>query len=361
MSEEKNVPDKNEEEWTEEVNFNKYSQHRWTKRIRQPRFCLQDPNFTRAVHIVRAAKENSVPLLKKELGFDTEKAERFVRTMRSLNIIRPSGEEKEKSMTKDEINRRLDILRSTRENGKSFSILRPKFAMCYSTPPPGTEEEEDVSVVSCKCPVCGETFEVTDNMYTAYENLVADFLSLGMDAKLIYRCPECENDENQRCEIHVKAPEETEWHVSFPVEAELADLKQRVSFAEYRLVLDFLAFPDRKSRPGSKQKELSYNELSFAFDFSRDYAVESVFVKTQADLALKKVLGTNIVYDINEVRQNLRALFDMHLEFMLAGVQAYRERISNTYTIEEYLNFALRIQKNMWIFPEWTDRREDSE
>ena len=149
-------------------------------------------------------------------------------------------------LTKEQIDARLAKLRESRLDDETYTILRPAMATCYSMGP-----LRQISEIR-QCALCGKDFAITwSNLDLlspkAAEDIAEKFRSVGMDAQFCCHCSECVQKQGVvPYEMHIKAKDEQEWHVSLPsVYAYLSKNDRYTSRFEYELVYRFLTFPEK--------------------------------------------------------------------------------------------------------------------
>ena len=226
------------------------------------------------------------------------------------------------NITREEINKRLAILRESRLKDESYIITqtgRSPIAMCYCRPP----------VTQCSrtfvCSNCGTTGEIfwrsneRDSIDTFCE-IIQQYRDAGIDAELLCNCESCVSQKGcNQYEVRIKTQDEKTWHISLPDVGgrnSWDDSTQYTTLLEYRLALDFLTFPF-----GDESfKKLTYENL---YDKQHNFEyINGGFIKSPMDMALSKVLGLYIVYDLEEIHKNIDCIFD---KFKI------RSRIPNAY------------------------------
>ena len=149
-------------------------------------------------------------------------------------------------LTKEQIDARLAKLRESRLNDETYIVVRPAMAMCYRMDLP-------LRITQIRqCAICGKDFEVSwfrgdvFSLETA-EDIASEFRSAGMDAQFCCHCPDCVQKHGAApYEMHIKAKDEQEWHVSLP-EVYMYRSKEDDRYTsrfEYELVHRFLTFPE---------------------------------------------------------------------------------------------------------------------
>ena len=148
-------------------------------------------------------------------------------------------------LTKEQIDARLAKLRESRLNDETYIVVRPAMAMCYRMDLP-------LRITQIRqCAICGKDFEVSwfrgdvFSLETA-EDIASEFRSAGMDAQFCCHCPDCVQKHGAApYEMHIKAKDEHEWHVSLPDVYVYRNKDDRyTSRFEYELVYRFLTFPE---------------------------------------------------------------------------------------------------------------------
>lgn len=200
-------------------------------------------------------------------------------------------------LSRDELNRRLEALRKTRNDEESYSIIQwNRFAMCYSTSPWKPRN-------SCRlrCNKCGNQFEKS---YGRYANLVNEtyeharkFERVGLESTVVFYCDECAMSLSAaNCELWLKNFDDDQCHASTLIEDE--KLPHSVTRSEYNIVLKFLS--------KSISNDFSYNSL--ISERESIYRRDAGPLKVKIDVALTKVLGVTIEYDKAEAHKLLEAL-----------------------------------------------------
>lgn len=353
-------------------------------------------------------------------------------------------------LTKEQIDAKLAKLRESRLDDETYTVVRPAMAMCYSI-----EFPRRITQIR-QCASCGKDFEVSwvrgeSLSPETGEDIAAQFRSAGMDAQFCCHCPDCVQKHGAApYEMHIKAKDEQEWHVSLPYICVYRSEDDRyTSRFEYELVLRFLTFPekiddlagffdklynqvfrerqlaffvgqeciDRQPVPqetsdwkkrymqekavlqnpelfhsrkppidfyavpdltvpralelikkhtdfGNGDGEhdfIFYRFVTFFWDRYRvlsyrgiiraidDMHEETGFVKPQIDLALFKVLGMTVVYDLEEMRKNIDLIWkENNRQGLLPFAYASLEKTEKTqFTVKEYVDFMERIQEKL--------------
>lgn len=184
-----------------------------------------------------------------------------------------------KKLTREEIEKRLEILRESRLNEESFTITEPYlFACCYVPAPrplpirkrrsrtkklrdylnnspeikdlPNVKDLPDMK--SFNCSICKKHFEVKADKYNKIpiiKKIVERFCEAGVEAKLIYSCDECaaKSEEGAQFAIKIKADGEEDWHTSIPtiLNTEYKGNYCLTSEFEYELALKFLTIQEK--------------------------------------------------------------------------------------------------------------------
>lgn len=351
-------------------------------------------------------------------------------------------------LTKEQIDAKLAKLRESRLDDETYTVVRPAMAMCYSM-----EFPRRITQI-CQCASCGKDFEVSwvrgeSLSPETGEDIAAQFRSAGMDAQFCCHCPDCVQKHGAApYEMHIKAKDEQEWHVSIPEENTWYRRKENsTSLFEYELALRFLTFPekindlagffdklynqefrekelaffvgqeciDRQPAPqaisdwekrrvqekavlqdpklfcsgkppvdfyavpdltvpsalelikrhidfcnddgehdfifyrfvtllGNQYRVLTYRGINGATD---DICAKAGFIKTQVDLALFKVLGLTVVYDLEEMRRNIDLTWkENNRQGLLPFAYASLEKTGKTqFTVKEYVDFMDRMQQ----------------
>ena len=98
--------------------------------------------------------------------------------------------------------------------------------------------------------------------------------------------------------------------------------------------------------------EKSYHLLTYKGIYNNetvDYTQDAGFIKTKTDCALHKVLGVNVVYDIEEMRKNIACIWESCGDAGLLPL-AYKalEKTGKTqFTLSEYSDFMSHIRKSI--------------
>ena len=149
-------------------------------------------------------------------------------------------------LTKEQIDARLAKLRESRLDDETYTVVRPVMAMCYSM-----EFPRRITQIR-QCALCGKNFEVSwirgeSLSPETVADIAAQFRSAGMDAQFCCHCPDCVQKHGAApYEMHIKAKDEQEWHVSIPEENTWYGHKENsTSLFEYELALRFLTFPEK--------------------------------------------------------------------------------------------------------------------
>ena len=149
-------------------------------------------------------------------------------------------------LTKEQIDARLAKLRESRLDDETYTVVRPAMAMCYSM-----EFPRRITQIR-QCALCGKNFEVSwirgeSLSPETVADIAAQFRSAGMDAQFCCHCPDCVHKHGAApYEMHIKAKDEQEWHVSLPYICVYRSEDDRyTSRFEYELVLRFLTFPEK--------------------------------------------------------------------------------------------------------------------
>ena len=156
-------------------------------------------------------------------------------------------------LTRQEIEKRLEILRKSRLNEESFYITRPAVACCYSIVPKLLTR----NLPKCVCDICGKEFSVNEwelDEIEPFAKIVERFCKIGVEAKLIRMCYECaKNNGGAQYSVLIRAEGENCWHTSFPkidkcmynIFSEKNKNYCLTSKFEYELVLKFLTFQEK--------------------------------------------------------------------------------------------------------------------
>ena len=262
-------------------------------------------------------------------------------------------------LTKEQIDARLAKLRESRLDDETYTVVRPAMAMCYCM-----EFPRRITQIR-QCALCGKDFEVSwirgeSLSPETGEDIAAQFRSAGMYAQFCCHCPDCVQKHGAApYEMHIKAKDEQEWHVSIPEENPWYERKENsTSLFEYELALRFLVFPEKvndhaKFLDGYRQRTtelsghtLSYRGINGAADGIR---AKAGFIKTQIDLALFKVLGLTVVYDLEEMRRNIDLIWrENNRQGLLPFAYASLEQTGKTqFTVREYADFMDRLQEKL--------------
>lgn len=353
-------------------------------------------------------------------------------------------------LTKEQIDARLAKLRESRLDDETYTVVRPAMAMCYSM-----EFPRRINQIR-QCALCGKNFEVSwirgeSLSPETGEDIAAQFRFAGMDAQFCCHCPDCVQKHGAApYEMHIKAKDEQEWHVSIPEENPWCERKENsTSLFEYELVLRFLTCAEkiddlagffdelynrnfrkrelaffvgqecidrqpvpqatsdwekrraqeeavlqdpklfRSGKPpvdfyavpdltvpralelikrhtdfcngdgehdfifyrfvtllGNQYRVLTYRGINGATD---DIRAKAGFIKTQIDLALFKVLGLTVVYDLEEMRRNIDLIWrENNRQGLLPFAYASLEQTGKTqFTVREYADFMDRLQEKL--------------
>ncbi len=229
-------------------------------------------------------------------------------------------------LTRDQINKKLEILRRSRLNEESYVITRPAMAMCYSMSYP--KECSKLYV----CVTCGKEFKVSWRSNSSatiedFEKIVERFRAAGVEAELVCNCEECVAHHGcNRYEIRIKTEEERDWHFSFPnIERRFGAEDQYTSDFEYELVLKFLTVPE-------KIKDLyAFFDHLYNFEFRKrelEFYVGSLLIQKQVvepfekdswELSLKK---KQMVIDRPELFYSGKKPIDFYAEKNLTTIRA---------------------------------------
>ena len=149
-------------------------------------------------------------------------------------------------LTKEQIDAKLAKLRESRLDDETYTVVRPAMAMCYSM-----EFPRRITQIR-QCALCGKNFEVSwirgeSLSPETGEDIAVQFRFAGMDAQFCCHCPECVQKYGAApYEMHIKAKDEHEWHVSLPdVYVYRSEDDRYTSPFEYELVLRFLTCPEK--------------------------------------------------------------------------------------------------------------------
>jgi len=194
-----------------------------------------------------------------------------------------------KKMTREDIDQRLSKLRESNMNEDSYTLTRPACTMCYSI-------STSFYTITRKCDICGNDFEMAhsypsddDATVLGYEDILAKFSALGLDASLACRCKECVLGHKViPYEIRVKAEGEAKYHVSYPKGLwSYGGNFRTVSIFELSLVMKFLSVPleaaplesffDHLYNVEFREEESNFFEDKPLLDFSAEK--ELTFVK----------------------------------------------------------------------------------
>lgn len=365
-----------------------------------------------------------------------------------------------KKITREEINKRLEILHKSRLNDESYTITKSSNAMCYSI----NLEAFDHHSKTFICSSCGKNFERHGSDLRLFspieylERVIERYRLAGMDAEFHNNCPECVSQKGCKgFEVKIKSKEEKEWHVSAPslYRDTWSYDDYYTSFFEYETVLKFLTvsekiddlakfFDDiynnkfRKSeleffvgeeliknqkvdiseeelkklgfwhvnyykeqivvdnpqlfysgKPpidfykekgltinhaldlikkhtefGASNKDYIFNrfvslfsenfqELSYNGIIAEDYNDNVGLIKTQIDLALYKVLELTVVYDVDEIRENLEYVFKVDEEYLPLNPnerdKSYFRELNEYHEYRKLHNRKIWLKKNFII------------
>ena len=191
------------------------------------------------------------------------------------------------------IDKKLEKLRNSRIKDGSYYSVKPVNAMCYSMILP-TE-----ITIQRKCHYCNKEFDIEttniNNDYYDYEEIVEEFLKLGIKAELHFLCPECIEEKGYPLEfILILDSNEDNKIVSYPyIKGSIyrIDEIKTCTLLEYELALMFLS--------GNHTYESFLKDKNFSFEY-RDRQIDKFMI----DRALYVVLGLDIKYDKKEaIRQ----------------------------------------------------------
>lgn len=95
---------------------------------------------------------------------------------------------------------------------------------------------------------------------------------------------------------------------------------------------------------GNQYRVLTYRGINGATDDTR---AKAGFIKTQIDLALFKVLGLTVVYDLEEMRRNIDLIWkENNRQGLLSFAYALLEKTGKIqFTVKEYVDFMDRMQQ----------------
>lgn len=200
-------------------------------------------------------------------------------------------------ITREEINRRLELLRKSKSNDESYkkSKDRRPSAMCYMVAMPNYPEK-------FKCNICGkdEYWDIKDDFFATIIDFSPDvelkvrmLQNAGLDATYVYHCRKCvKKHKKSMFEIWVKAVDDDEWNITIPAGSYgLRDKDtEPVTDEEYLLTSIFLTATDQTQNLAKAFDHL-YNEvyrLMALEEFVGKELFESIDVDYETDNHWKK-------------------------------------------------------------------------
>lgn len=208
------------------------------------------------------------------------------------------------TITREEINRKLEILRESKSDDESYkqSKNRPPSAMCYMVAMPRYPEK-------LKCNICGkqESWDMKDDYFAAISSFSPDverkvrmLQEAGLDATYVYHCRKCmKKYKKSMFEIWVKAADDDEWNITIPADScgLSGEDKEPVTREEYLLTSIFLTATDQTQNL-AKEFDYLYNEVyrSMALEeFVGKELFESIDVDCKTDVHCIKYESINII------------------------------------------------------------------